>query len=438
MSRAFRAFMVIYAGAMTALTVGSSFESPLGSFYSDWWGLWVFIAAVSLSYVVLALGYFNWEDREKTPTRRWLAIVFGLAASLPILVLSKSFGETTLMRFVINTVAVLGYLAVSAFMLSEFRLGNDESSRVGRIPVTAALIGGIGLVISSLFLQTTADHGTGWNIVTRRVDWITTGVNVGQGVLLGPTIEWLQPIYAPGGYAIYLLALIATLAMLAWLVVFRLSALRIQSSRIFPGFTAIFSLASLWVYTDVFWGWHFDFADIPWAAVLATVLWLAASLFGIVLLAPIVRGELQIWRLRAVLIFQLPVAAFNFLMLVYLFHERPQYARARNADHRAATGNLGMYGSAGLAATAVRCRETEIHNERNGGSVTRRIANRLFRTLGRLSTRTGGWAATEARRRPPGYVLSCLFAWVVRSATKQIRTTMHQRNTAEAIHSPVT
>jgi hypothetical protein len=318
MSRAFRAFMVIYAGAMTALAVGSSFESSLRSIYSDLWVLWVLIAAVSLSYVVLALGYFSSKDREKTPTRLWLAIVFGLAASLPILILSKSFGETTLIRLVVNTVAVLGYLAVSAFMLSEFRLGSDESSRVRRVPVTAALIGGIGLVISSLFLRTT-DLGTGWNIVTRKVDWITSGVNVGKEVLFGPTIQWLQPIYAPGGYAIYLLALIATLAMLAWLVVFRLSVLRIQSSRTFPWFTAIFSFASLWVYTDIFWGWHFDFANTPWAAVLATVLWLAASLFGIVLLAPIAGGELQIWRLRAVLIFQLPVAAFNFLMLSTYF-----------------------------------------------------------------------------------------------------------------------
>jgi len=318
MSRAFQAFMAIYAGAMTVLAVGSSFESSSGSFYSDWWGLWVFIAAVSLSYVVLALGYFGTEDREKTPTRRWLSIVFGLAASLPILVLSKSFFATTLIRLVINTVVVLGYLAVTAFMLSEFRLRGDESRRVRGIAVTAALIGGIAVVISTLFLRTTTDDGTGWNIVTRKGDWITMGANVGQGVF-GPTIEWLQPIYAPGGYAIYLLALIATLAMLAWLVVCRLSVLRIQSSRIFPWFTAIFSFASLWVYTDIFWGWHLDFAHTPWAAVLATVLWLAASVFGIVLLAPIARGVLQIWRLRAVLIFQLPVAAFNLLMLSIYF-----------------------------------------------------------------------------------------------------------------------
>jgi len=318
MNRAFLAFMVIYAGAMTALAVGSSFERSLGSFYSDRWGLWVFTAAVSLSYVALALGYFSREEREKTPPRRWLSIVFGLAVSLPILGLSKSFRDTTLIRLVINTVAVLGYLAVSAFMLSEFRLGGDESRRVRRIPITAALMGGTGLVISSLFLRTTADDGTGWNIATRKVVWITSGVNVGQGIF-GPTIEWLQPIYAPGGYAIYLLALIASLAMLTWLVVSRLSVLRIRSSRIFPWFTAIFSFASLWVYTDIFWGWHFDFANTPWAAVLATVLWLAASVFGVVLLAPIVRGELQIWRLRAALIFQVPVAAFNFLMLSTYF-----------------------------------------------------------------------------------------------------------------------
>ena len=87
------------------------------------------------------------------------AIVFGLAASLPILILSKSFGETTLIRLAVDTIAVLGYLAVSAYMLSEFRLGSDESSRVRRIPVTAALIGGIGLVIPSLFLRTTDGVG---------------------------------------------------------------------------------------------------------------------------------------------------------------------------------------------------------------------------------------------------------------------------------------
>jgi hypothetical protein len=318
MSRAFRAFMAIYAGTMTALAVGSRFESSLRSIYSQWRDLWVLIAAVALSYVALAFGYFSREDREKTPPRRWLAIVFGLAVSLPIVIPSNTLGEKTVMRTVVNTAAVLGYLAVSAFMLFEFRSGSDAIRRAGRIPVTAALIGGIGLVISSLFLQTTADHGTGWNIVTRKADWITTGVNVGQGIF-GPTIKWLQPIYAPGGYAIYLLAMIAALAMLARLVVSRLSVLRIQSSRIFPWFTAIFSFASLWVYTDIFWGWHFDFADAPRVAVLATVLWLAASLFGIVLLAPIVREELQIWRLRAILIFQLPIAAFNFLMLSNYF-----------------------------------------------------------------------------------------------------------------------
>jgi hypothetical protein len=42
--------------------VGSSFESSLRSSYFDPWVRWIFIAAVSLSYVVLALRYFSDEE----------------------------------------------------------------------------------------------------------------------------------------------------------------------------------------------------------------------------------------------------------------------------------------------------------------------------------------------------------------------------------------
>ncbi len=98
---------------------------------------------------------------------------------------------------------------------------------------------------------------------------------------------------------------------------------RLQASRALGWITAISSFACLAVYTDIFWGWHAYLASdvaAPWNAVLATALWAAGPLFAAVLLAPVARGESGAWRLRAVAIFQLPVAAFNLFMMPEYLH----------------------------------------------------------------------------------------------------------------------
>jgi hypothetical protein len=274
------------------------------------------IGTTAVSYAVLALGYLTGRVKAKAPAWPWLAGVFALVLS-PLVGFDwrTASGEDFAYLF-----SPLTYLCLAALILYEFRSKAANLNVVRRILDTTALISGCGLVLSSIFLNIAtdsggSDHWTGWSVVVRRGGWVTSGFNIGSE----EGIKWLQAIYTYPAYVIYLIVLIATLSMIVCLAVSRFSMHRLQASRALGWFTAIFTFACLWVYTDIFWGWNdaingsFDLA--PWRAALTTALWAAGPLFALVHLAPIARGRSDVCRLQAVAIFQIPVAAFNSLML---------------------------------------------------------------------------------------------------------------------------
>jgi len=134
-------------------------------------------------------------------------------------------------------------------------------------------------------------------------------------LFFGTTLPYLQPFYKYGGYPTYLFALLASAAILIRIAVARFSLDRYRWSCWISIFAVIISLASLWVLTNIFWGWYFDLYAAPWAATVATALWLAVPLAGAFLLVPLLWKPGESWRLRAFLLLQVPIAAFNVMQL---------------------------------------------------------------------------------------------------------------------------
>jgi len=317
MHLASRVFLFVYSVAMAAVVVGYYAQHNSDSFWPD-------TATIAFSYFILAVGYSASLDRDRAPARVWLVIAFVSLLFLPSTLLFALLSEHPplprgLLMAVFYTLVVLAYLGVAVILLRYSR-SKEEHARLRRILVPPALVAGAALVFSSLFLGITDNHGpTGWSILTFKAQWITSHVNVGTPIFFGNTIEWLQPLYVPGGYITYLATLLATAVILIWLVAGRMSIDRSCESSLLTLPAVVISLACLWVTTDIFWGWHFDLSSTTWAAVVATVLWLAGPLFGAVVLVPSLWKRRETWRLRAFLLLQVPLATFNLVRLQAYF-----------------------------------------------------------------------------------------------------------------------
>ena len=238
MNLASRVFLFAYAVAMAAVAAGY-FTQYSHSFWPD-------TAVTAFFYFILAVGYAASRDRERAPTPVWLAIAF-LSLLLLATPLLEAFsqdraGLEELRPFFMVTTGVLAYLVLAVFMLRDFRL-KEARYRLRRILVPAALVGGASLAFSSLFLAIN-DKYTGWNILLRKVNWITAYINVGAPPIFGEKIEWLQPIYAPGGYITYVLAMLATVAILLWLFAGRMSIDRSRDSSLLTLPAVIICLAA--------------------------------------------------------------------------------------------------------------------------------------------------------------------------------------------------
>jgi len=316
MNLASRVFMFAYAAAMAVVAAGSYAQHNSDS-------LSPITAAIAFSYLILAVGYAASRDPERAPAPIWLVFVFISLLFVPVWLLFDLLSQSPLpsgeLRVaIIYTPVVLAYLGLAVLLLRDFR-AKEERYRLRRVLAPFTLVAGAALVFSSLHLAMTVNHRTGWNVLLRKADWITSHINVGTPLFTGNEITWLQPIYAPGGYIAYLLALLATVAILLWLAAGRMSIDRSRDSSLLTLPAVIICLASFWVTTDIFWGWHFDLSATPWAAAVATVLWLAGPLFSAVVLVPLLWKRRETWRLRAFLLLQAPIAAFNFMQLQAYF-----------------------------------------------------------------------------------------------------------------------
>jgi hypothetical protein len=309
MTRPFRHFLVFYALALSVIAAGglrrSSGEDP--------WSMRLWPA---ISYALLAIGFWFSRDVQKALGKVWLAILSVLL--FLVVIPTRYFWEDS----VIFALLLACYLAPTVMLIR--RLGPSGGSAKGQarcIALSASLLIGAAIVASSLFQWITyrAEGSTsgapGWAVLAWKAQWVTSFASVGKSAISAASIPWLQPIFGPVGYVFYLLGLLATLALTALVLKSRFSMERMRASAMMAPLTAVISWVSLWLVTDIFWGWHFDLSEIPWVAALAFACWLGALVFGAVLLLPVARGDLAPWRLRAVLIFQLPLVAFNFAPL---------------------------------------------------------------------------------------------------------------------------
>ena len=191
------------------------------------------------------------------------------------------------------------------------------------------LVLGVILISSSLFLVTTypdnygiGSKGEGWRVLDRQEEWITGHASVGQSAFMGHTIKWLQPIFPATGYSLYTLTIIASIVTLVVASLFRFSIRQLATSKTFTRITAFLSLASVWIVTDVHWGWHFNFADYPAAAVLGTLTWFAMLLGGCFAGWRIARGSISPALISWLRFIQLPMIAFNLMLLrAYFEHD---------------------------------------------------------------------------------------------------------------------
>jgi hypothetical protein len=287
--------------------------------------LWWMLGSTASCYIVLALAYTFAAARPEGLKAPWLATVFAICLSLPF----GSYGivedlpvRPVLAYLAIAVLPLLAYFGVITLLLSELRRGPAPgSSHVLRKLLPASLFVGAVLVLCSLFLRTTfGDPGdTGLSILAWRTSWVTAGTNVAHDVLFGPTIPWLNVFYVCAAYPIYLLALLAAIATLAGLAASRFSIERLQMWRLFHLSAALASWSCLLVISDIFWGWHFDLSNSTWAATLATALWLATLVGGAIVLLPLARGRPAVGGVATLLVFQVPLAAFNVLMLPVYF-----------------------------------------------------------------------------------------------------------------------
>ena len=316
MTRIHRVCILLYALAMMILITGLLFQERLasGSSYGELWFPW---GATASAYAILAIGYLLKKNPGPGPSTPWLvAVVVCVVSQLVVIFTSDVVLEKhDLVSLLTFLPLPLIYLFVSGWLLAAL----NKTKRTRPTParsgfLLAALIAGSGLVLASLALNTT-DADSGWAVILGRSPWITSVYNVWSDVFWGPTIKWIQPFYALGGYAIYVLALASTIAMMAWLFACRLNSARVRRSRLLAGFTLVFTFCAFWIDTDIFWGWHFGLSNHPWAAVLATALWFAAPLFAIILLVPFFNRQSETWRLGMIVILQVPVAAFNYVMM---------------------------------------------------------------------------------------------------------------------------
>lgn len=290
MTPGFRIFSIFYALAMAAVAIGIIVFSRSRNASLPF--AWIWFSAVSpmMSYIALAVGYMLSGERENAPSRFWLGLTFALVLSCSFLwpwadPLESHLSPLSLLPLLLS----ITFLAATAFVLSQLRGERCERfNRVRGITLPLSLMVGGGLVLASLFLTVTLKDGTGtgWSVVTRQTQWVTYYASMGQGAFFGPTIDWLQPVFAPVGYVLYLLGTAGMLAMILLLVKSRFTVEKMQASGLFKWLSTLIIFVSLWLFTDVFWGWHFvDLPYVPWAAAVALGCWLLMLAFGAILLA---------------------------------------------------------------------------------------------------------------------------------------------------------
>jgi hypothetical protein len=333
MSRRIRFSILIFAVAMTAL--GVAIEIPKHG--REIWDSWLLAGGLCAAYLVLALGFFFSRAEDGQLSVGWRIAMVVLSASQVTPCISENGASfENYMKDAVVLISAGAYLFVSLWIYGRLRSGspNFGASSMRKI-AWGAWIAGAALVLSTLFLNTTLESdgvsmlGTlgdasksGLMILLGHARWVTGYVNVGHDATTGTAeIPWLQPVFAIAGYGVYLMIVLATLVMAGLVIRSRLLGRDIRVLKVFATFSTVFAFCSFWIYTDIYWGWHFELSDSPALAVCAAGMWIAGPVLFLAVLCPRPLWGFDRGRVRTILLFQAPVAVFNCFPLPLYFSE---------------------------------------------------------------------------------------------------------------------
>jgi hypothetical protein len=311
---AFAIVMCVVAGLQTSIGNGV-FADSLN------WRLFFYIIP-SIFYLAFAFGYLRVRD-SATEAGRWLTLLLLIALMQSLVLWSRGWESGIVPRatlwFFLVTVLLVGFRGLA------IAHGSPPSPawfrRLRTVPMVLLSVGA-SLVVSSLFLQVTLTRNgsggsplpTGGRLLLRQVRWVTAEIGLTQDIDdLATGIPSVA--FDVAGAVLYAVAVLAALATLVRLVRARFASTRLRSSRVLPVTGAATMLCALWAVSDIYWGWQFSLDRMRWAAWLGFACWTATLGFGLTAVLRIARASGGSKNLHNLMLFQVPLALFNFFMV---------------------------------------------------------------------------------------------------------------------------
>ncbi len=310
-------------------------------------GIWqdprlAFFVALPVFYFVFALGYL--PSRESSAASgRWLKVLLVLAlAHLPALGWGffpwEPWQELALVRAA--TAAALAAALILGFRaLSGSAASSQQPAWFGslRPAASVSLVIGIALVISSLLLPTGYSYrqpapgplgnyqdpsAEGWELLAGRGGWVSEGLGLTSdfALLREPKGIGLAGLFHTVGLTLYALAILTALAGLLWLLRSRFLLRRQRSFGFLSFLAALTMFAGLGVASDLYWAWLGAVGGInefPWSAWLGFACWAGTLVFAVLTLTGVTGGWIRSGYVRTLLLFQLPLALVNLVIIPY-------------------------------------------------------------------------------------------------------------------------
>jgi hypothetical protein len=322
MRRSIGLFLLVYGSAMMVLAAILGFEHPDHAQYA------VFLGATPAGCILAALGLYRATDTEPNPSKRWMTCILA-ALLVQCAALFLTFPEVHIdeKALAVESILSLAVFLTFAILFSVVRARRflQQERRKLRAPVIGAVSAGAVLILLTLGLKTT-ERASGWLIVAHGAPWITYEYDIARILPEMSAASFMRGIFAAGGYAIYLLALLEAITGIVLTVRWRAGGRQQRRTRWLPWLAGASLFTTFYIYNDVFWGWqsaHWDTSLNLISSVLCPaaglILWLTA-LVGT--LWVVVRAALQqagSHQLQILQIAQLPIAGFNFIMMPAYF-----------------------------------------------------------------------------------------------------------------------
>lgn len=311
-----RTFVLLYGLAMIA------FAGTLG-FWPSYHDGEVVLGTTGAGLIVAALGLYFAKNGERLPSKGWVMGVL-LLLVVQLVMLFPHISDLDDLKESLQSVAFLVPFGAIVFVMLCARPKSFQGSgrRILRAMPALAMVTGAVLILLTLVLTTT-DGAPGWQILALKKQWITYDYDL-AGLLADRynAANWIRPLFAVGGYAAYIMALVGAVVAVGWVARSRRSMQALYRPSWLLCLAAASALTTFYFYNDIYWGWTaviLDSGHAKWPAVAGMALELAAVL-GVLLMALAAARRKETWReLSLLTAVQLPIAGFNFLMLPSYF-----------------------------------------------------------------------------------------------------------------------